>query len=818
VNIVIFSLLLINKLIITSKLAKLKINQLVFESRIINDFTNKIYAKTICETAKAYYTQIDTFSYNSNNLNGERSLKDHISKSKYRYKSIATLIAYIFSEQQNTNLIAGNVVSLVSALKLPNRNKETEESLKKCRLFIEKIINQCINIKNHNNGFLTSSKLIEIGYYTDEDNDERLYWQINIDKIKNAFNPKKLQNINENSEIIHTSYLTTQFAENKNIDTTSENFKVEGLSRQKSKYYEIEKQNSFISEIVASWGFTDLNKEKHILNVKNWLNNFEEVEIPIVAKLLPKIRLERDIDINEKIEFLCANLIEEFGSRIKTCYFYLLEENYSFNDNNLLFKIKKELGLNDWNFPREIQDEKYTINIFVDYILGFGNEVINYYNTNLKDLKSQNYYCSLYGFRKGILNIQDSTNFVEVIVSEKIVESDRFENLQLDKECLSIVEKYGRLLFPNHPLGYDDSQSLICFLKECPKNTLPIIWAEKGNESVKEINWHPLFKRRKPQKLRDDIPLFVIKDMFQINQFKKEISQKYDIQANQISDTQSLIKFVNSRVFIYEYEKKESWYKCEDILPITEKIANYSIAQGLVSKELVKLLSDIGRLNKHRNRVEKAYAYFALGSQTLNQLKQDLNIIDFNRLKYQINHYNIQRNISLAEEQDELCKYSDSALSKFNNAKCQACVFTKRNNLGKAKQYLHKCIDELDELEHLKSAYILEDGVLKKSKNFKYSLANFFRVATQFYIKTNNFELAKNYSLKSLEIFSELNDLNNFAISVNYYHLYVINKAIGNKLEARKYFGLCKESRRNSLLLTNCLVDISKIDKDLGLK
>lgn len=64
-----------------------------------------------------------------------------------------------------------------------------------------------------------------------------------------------------------------------------------------------------------------------------------------------------------------------------------------------------------------------------------------------------------------------------------------------------MCEKYGNQLFKEHPLGYDNTQSLIVFPHNTPNNTLPIIWASNDNEaSAGEILWRPLWNRKKAQK------------------------------------------------------------------------------------------------------------------------------------------------------------------------------------------------------------------------------------------------------------------------------------------------------------------------------
>jgi hypothetical protein len=52
-----------------------------------------------------------------------------------------------------------------------------------------------------------------------------------------------------------------------------------------------------------------------------------------------------------------------------------------------------------------------------------------------------------------------------------------------------IVARQGKQLERSHPLGYENAQAAIVFDGSCPNNTLPILWAERGD-------WIPLFPRR----------------------------------------------------------------------------------------------------------------------------------------------------------------------------------------------------------------------------------------------------------------------------------------------------------------------------------
>lgn len=56
---------------------------------------------------------------------------------------------------------------------------------------------------------------------------------------------------------------------------------------------------------------------------------------------------------------------------------------------------------------------------------------------------------------------------------------------------LSLAQRFGRRLQPNHPLGYRDGQLLLGFAYNTPDNSLPIIWSS----GTRDVPWTPVFKR-----------------------------------------------------------------------------------------------------------------------------------------------------------------------------------------------------------------------------------------------------------------------------------------------------------------------------------
>ena len=65
-----------------------------------------------------------------------------------------------------------------------------------------------------------------------------------------------------------------------------------------------------------------------------------------------------------------------------------------------------------------------------------------------------------------------------------------FESAEELRFAKDMLLQLGRELFPQHPLGFNDSAALVCFHDGVPKNTLPIFWKEGV---VNDRKWKPLF-------------------------------------------------------------------------------------------------------------------------------------------------------------------------------------------------------------------------------------------------------------------------------------------------------------------------------------
>jgi len=73
-------------------------------------------------------------------------------------------------------------------------------------------------------------------------------------------------------------------------------------------------------------------------------------------------------------------------------------------------------------------------------------------------------------------------------------ESKVFDSPKQKSDAHKIALSIGKILYPSHPLGFDDAQLNIAFWRNCPNQTLPIFWA-----TDKEVNgkpWQALFPRK----------------------------------------------------------------------------------------------------------------------------------------------------------------------------------------------------------------------------------------------------------------------------------------------------------------------------------
>lgn len=148
--------------------------------------------------------------------------------------------------------------------------------------------------------------------------------------------------------------------------------------------------------------------------------------------------------------------------------------------------------------------------VFIDDLLGSGQQSISYSRTVLRDLRDvakrqsktiEFEYLVLFGSTEGLERARKNSSFDRVeAVSEIDTTYQTFgqdsrvfrkppENIDKDASK-TLATTYGTELWANFPLGYGNQQLLLAFHHNVPDNSLPILWHDEGTTP-----WIPAFPR-----------------------------------------------------------------------------------------------------------------------------------------------------------------------------------------------------------------------------------------------------------------------------------------------------------------------------------
>ena len=144
--------------------------------------------------------------------------------------------------------------------------------------------------------------------------------------------------------------------------------------------------------------------------------------------------------------------------------------------------------------------------VFIDDMCGSGHQAQEYSQEIVSELKrlapnAHATYYVLFATAQALKTIRATTLFDDVncifdLDPSFMCFSDSSRYFQkhdpdVDKSTArQMCLQYGRGLWPDHPLGYDDCQLLLGFHHNTPDNTLPIIWYDEPGST-----WHAMFRR-----------------------------------------------------------------------------------------------------------------------------------------------------------------------------------------------------------------------------------------------------------------------------------------------------------------------------------
>jgi len=188
--------------------------------------------------------------------------------------------------------------------------------------------------------------------------------------------------------------------------------------------------------------------------------------------------------------------------------YYFRQENDlpkdMFADNAQIFTRNPETGERVLRYPGI---KRY---VFVDDVCGSGSTAVIYSEEFLREIQElgvdiEIYYYCLFANSDGMDVVRNKSAFgnncgavYEFDESYKSLGSASrfFKSVPEGIDIMSarkVALTYGRILWPDHPLGYKDGQMLLGFSHNTPDNTLPIIWM--GAHLKQSAPWVPVFKR-----------------------------------------------------------------------------------------------------------------------------------------------------------------------------------------------------------------------------------------------------------------------------------------------------------------------------------
>lgn len=278
-------------------------------------------------------------------------------------------------------------------------------------------------------------------------------------------------------------------------------------------------QQQRIENIIHSRFFDRTN----IYNVYKWLENFSDEEMNDAIDVMEHIMYFRESDLINMLEKVFKSLFGGIDIDKSLIYIMPLGEPGKSGDammycahkvlHNKILKAKDSFRFINYAEEVDIQlcenkDNAYVV--LLDDIIGSGGSFSDYIKNNTGKPKTDllpiinNGHIGMKLIAPVILEsgknrIAKEYPSIEILCKETY--NKAFEKgksvfgwykplLRLRQFCY----KYGKLLEPKNPLGWNNSQALVVFDHATPNNTLPIVWSNKYVKSMKR-NWFPLFPR-----------------------------------------------------------------------------------------------------------------------------------------------------------------------------------------------------------------------------------------------------------------------------------------------------------------------------------
>lgn len=309
-------------------------------------------------------------------------------------------------------------------------------------------------------------------------------------------------------------------------------------------------QQEYIEGIIS----TRLNSSIEYSHVLRWLSNFDDSEQDLAIEILSKI----DYYSYDRILSVVQSKIKRIAlNSMGKCIFLPIGE--SGKSGGSVLYICQQIQKNSSVYVNYIEEalnklsSSNDIIVLVDDIIGSGNTFCSWLKeklnkkeigNQLKKLidQSQIKLISIVVLEKGKSKINSEYPSIGVLGEDTrksfLQTSSMFGGRIKMKRFREFCYKYGKLLYPRWPLGYENSQALIVFNHATPNNTLPIIWSQ----GTRSTAWYPLFPRfthqrviRAKETMQDKRrELVLLRELFGYEEVEKALFKRSNLYLLQI--------------------------------------------------------------------------------------------------------------------------------------------------------------------------------------------------------------------------------------------------------------------------------------------
>lgn len=246
--------------------------------------------------------------------------------------------------------------------------------------------------------------------------------------------------------------------------------------------------------------------------VFRWLRNFDESEWDMALNVLDKVVYYSSDRINETLEGHICTLLSRYEGR----HVYLLPSGnvgksgyvMAYYAKKVLEKLKLPESRISLLHPKNLASLKNgAVIALVDDFSGTGDSIRKFYEGKVKpvvDGRDIDVCALTVAFLKRAESFLGEECGIEIygdcyepaFVRRSSVFGYEKNMVQVRDFCF----KKGEMLFPDwrrtelKPLGYQNSQGLICFEHTTPNNTLPILWYDDLIPDTQK-KWHAIFPR-----------------------------------------------------------------------------------------------------------------------------------------------------------------------------------------------------------------------------------------------------------------------------------------------------------------------------------